>query len=123
MYVLPETLYSTDGTFDDSVLPPGPLPLIMSFQPPRWTRKVPPNYPDQALGEDDQGDVSVAVTIDATGKTNDITVVTSSGHSSLDGAAVDAARVSGFGPPVMPAALGGKPTSMRFVIDYTFTME
>lgn len=122
-YVLPDALYSTDGTFDDAVLAPGPLPLVMPFQPPRWTSKVVPNYPDLAKEDNDQGAVTVAVTIDATGKTSDVNVVTSSGHRSLDDAALDAARASSFGPAIMPAALGGKAMALRFVIDYTFALD
>lgn len=122
-YILPQALYSTDGNFDDTVTAQTPLPLIVYFQPPPFVHKAQPDYPVSARVNNLQGEVSVAVTIDATGKTTDATVVSSSGYQSLDDAAANAARASGFGTPMLPAALGGKPIAMRLVIIYTFSLD
>lgn len=122
-YVLPEALCSTDGTFDDAASAPGPLPIAMVFEPPAFIYKIAPHYPDDAKDQHLQGDVTVAVTIDATGKTTDAMVVTGSGYRYLDDAALAAARGSGFGPFIMPVALGIKPAAIRFVIIYSFRLD
>lgn len=122
-YILPPALYSTDSSFDDTMPALSQLPLITFFQPPDFRRKFEPDYPNAAKDNNLQGDVSIAVTIDATGKTTGVSVVSSSGYRSLDDAAANAARASGFGPPVLPAVLGGKPIAMRFVIIYTFSLD
>lgn len=122
-YVLPQLLFSTDSAFDDTVPALSQLPLITFFQPPDFSRKVEPNYPAAAMDNNLQGDVTVAVAIDATGKTTSVTVMSSSGHRLLDYAAADAARASALGASVLPAILGGKPIAMRFVIIYTFSLD
>jgi protein TonB len=60
---------------------------------PRPTKLVPPFYPPTAVGD---GLVVVEVHVDAKGKTDDVSVVRSSG--AFDGAALDAARQWAFEP-------------------------
>ncbi|MEO5812490.1 MAG: energy transducer TonB [Rhodanobacter sp.] len=62
------------------------------------TKAVPPNYPPVALRSRQSGWVVVAFTVDAEGRTRDITVVGSQPHRLFDSAAIDAVRRYQFTP-------------------------
>ena len=84
-----------------------------------FVRKGVPEYPELALEQHVEGQVTIRVTIGPDGRVEDATLVRSSGSKLLDDAALDAARTSTFRPPLV----NGVPTARDYLIVYTFSLE
>lgn len=84
-----------------------------------FIRKTEPAYPELALEENVEGQVTVRVTIGPDGRVEDVVLVTSSGSRLLDDAAIEAAETSSFRPPLE----NGVPTTRDYLIIYTFTLD
>ena len=85
-------------------------------QQPRLLSAISPTYPYAARAEHVQGDVSVDILIDDTGKVANMTVV--SGPTLLRQAAIDALR----GRKYAPAMLDGKPTIAHIIVVIHFQL-
>jgi len=97
--------------------PSGPIEATdASFLP---GGKVEPEYPDMARDQNIQGDVTIRITIDATGAVIDAEVSSSSGSSLLDDAALKAAKASKF----RPYLVNGVPQKQDYLIVYTFDLN
>ncbi|MEO6913881.1 MAG: TonB family protein [Candidatus Baltobacteraceae bacterium] len=99
--------------------PPAPTPAARCAVPYRdavATNKVPPDYPEMAR-EQNLGVVTVLVkvTVGASGSLTNATVQQSSGNSSIDNAAVAAARASSYSPKIV--------NCLPVAGDYGFTAE
>ncbi|HWR38738.1 MAG TPA: energy transducer TonB [Patescibacteria group bacterium] len=66
--------------------------------PPRLLDKTEPSYPAEARNQGIEGTVGVRIDIGENGRPNDCQVVRSSGHASLDNAALTAVRQWRFAP-------------------------
>ncbi|MGO9308807.1 MAG: energy transducer TonB [Spirochaetia bacterium] len=98
-----------------SVVPASAAVLIL----PRPRAEILPTYPGSARRAGFEGLVKVAATVDATGAVTTTEVLVSSGHASLDTAALEAVRRALFAP----ALQGGKPVSSRIVIPIRFRLQ
>jgi TonB family protein len=96
--------------------PPMPPPVDSSSgaQQPRLLWSSAPIYPDAARAEKVQGDVSVDLMIDETGKVAGMTVL--SGPKPLRQAALDALRHRQY----LPAMVDGTPTTTHIVVTLHF---
>jgi len=86
--------------------------------PPRAESLVQPAYPEEARKEGVEGKAFVEVTIGADGAVLGCSLVTSSGNSYLDSAAVNAARSSKFAP----GTRDGKPVEMTIGVPFQFKL-
>ena len=84
-----------------------------------FVRKGVPEYPELALEQHVEGQVTVRVTIGPDGRVEEASLALSSGSKLLDDAALDAARTSTFKPPLV----NGVPTTRDYLIVYTFSLE
>ncbi|HXW50812.1 MAG TPA: energy transducer TonB [Candidatus Acidoferrales bacterium] len=84
----------------------------------RFTHQVPPDYPAIAKDQGVQGTAVVFATIGPDGKVLSAHIDQSSGNKMLDDAALEAARESGFEPPI----IDGKPATETYRLVYTFTL-
>lgn len=84
----------------------------------RFTHQVPPDYPAIAKDQGAQGTAVVLATIGPDGKVISAHIDQSTGNKMLDSAALDAARGSGFEPPI----INGKPATETYRLVYNFTL-
>jgi protein TonB len=86
---------------------------------PSYLERVQPVYPPQARRLRQEGVVVLTVYIDAEGSLERVEVTQSSGHRSLDEAALAAERRSRF----RPATVGGRPVPCQAEVPYRFELE
>ncbi|MDP0490592.1 MAG: energy transducer TonB [Verrucomicrobiota bacterium JB023] len=87
---------------------------------PSLTNRVPPNYPSSARRSGQEGTTMISATITTSGKVSSPRVVSSSGHRSLDSAAVRAVKKWRF----HPAKNGlGQPIAHQVNIPVTFRLN
>jgi TonB family protein len=84
----------------------------------RFTHQVPPDYPAIAKDQGAQGTAVVLATIGPDGKVISTHIDQSSGNKMLDDAALEAARQSGFQPPI----INGKPATETYRLVYNFSL-
>lgn len=84
----------------------------------RFTHQVPPDYPAIAKDQGVQGTAVVFATIGPDGKVVSAHIDQSTGNKMLDSAALEAARASGFEPPI----INGKPATETYRLVYSFTL-
>lgn len=89
------------------------------FATPHPLNEITPVYPKSARRKGQEGDVSIAVTLDANGCVATAEVATSSGNPALDSAALDAARKARFSIPPD----GAPPLPRSFAIDISFRLK
>ncbi|MGA2639487.1 MAG: energy transducer TonB [Spirochaetia bacterium] len=87
--------------------------------PPRPRAEILPTYPRTARRSGLEGVVKVAAMVDASGTVTSADVLATSGHASLDQAALEAVRRALFSP----ALQGGKPVPCRIVIPIRFRLQ
>jgi periplasmic protein TonB len=100
----------SDSSLSGGPEAPAPLRKSSGVQQPRLLSAATPIYPLTARAEKVQGDVSVDLLIDETGKVASMNVL--SGPTLLRKAALDALRTRKYSP----AMLDGKPTSAHIVV-------
>ncbi len=61
-------------------------------------KTIKPDYPREARQRGEEGDVGLEISIDARGRVETVSVVSSSGYADLDAAAVRAAQKARFNP-------------------------
>ncbi len=88
------------------------------FIPPTTRTAILPTYPRSARRSGLEGVVKVAAVVDESGKVTSAEVLSSSGHGSLDQAAVEAVRRAAFDP----ALQDGRPIACRIVIPVRFKL-
>lgn len=86
---------------------------------PSYLTRTQPAYPAQARRLQQEGVVVLTLYISAEGRLDRVEVTKSSGHRSLDEAAVAAERKSRF----RPATLGGRPVPCKAEVPYRFELE
>lgn len=96
-----------------------PLKVEGEVQRPEALHKAPPVYPEEARKEKLEGNVVLKIVINEQGHVQDPAVETSSGHESLDQAALDAVSAWTF----KPATLKGKPVAVFYTITIRFSPE
>jgi TonB family protein len=84
----------------------------------RFTHEAKPDYPDVAKEQNAQGTAVVLATIGPNGNVLSARIDQSTGNKLLDGAALTAARESGFEPP----KINGKPATETYRLVYTFAL-
>jgi TonB family protein len=84
----------------------------------RFTHQVPPDYPAIAKDQGVQGTAVVFATIGPDGKVLSAHIDQSTGNKMLDDAALEAARESGFQPPI----INGKPATETYRLVYDFSL-
>ncbi len=84
----------------------------------RFTKQVRPDYPEVAREEGAQGTAVVLAVIGPSGNVLSARIDQSTGNKLLDGAALSAARNSGFEPP----RINGKPATETYRLLYTFSI-
>jgi TonB family protein len=84
----------------------------------RFTHEAKPDYPDVAKEQNAQGTAVVLATIGPNGNVISAHIDQSTGNKLLDGAALTAARDSGFEPP----KINGKPATETYRLVYTFAL-
>ena len=89
------------------------------LDPPRPRVAIVPVYPRSARASGLQGTVKIAALIDESGALVSAEVLASSGHASLDRAALEAVRQARF----EPALLGGKAVLCRLIIPIRFQLN
>ncbi|MEM9696620.1 MAG: TonB family protein, partial [Myxococcota bacterium] len=98
---------------------PSPEPDPNALRPPKLKTFVEAAYPADLRAKGIQGNVELALTIDAEGRVTEVTVLTSSGEEKLDEAAVGAAKAFIF----EPAQRGDSPIASRIRYTYRFAIE
>lgn len=96
-----------------------PLPFWKVERKPQELHRVVPTYPEMARSAGIEGRVVIAVVIDTTGSISSATVMSSSGNSMLDAAAMDAARGFRF----TPAYQRDRPVPVQTAIPFSFRLE
>lgn len=96
-----------------------PLNVEGDVQRPEVLYKEPPVYPEEARKTRLEGQVVVKTVIDEQGNVKDPVVESSSGHDSLDQAAVEAVSAWRF----KPATLHGKPVAVFYRLTINFKAE
>jgi TonB family protein len=84
----------------------------------RFTHQVQPEYPAIAKDQGATGTAVVLATIGPDGKVISAKIDQSTGNRMLDEAALDAAKASGFEPPI----INGKPATETYRLVYNFTL-
>jgi TonB family protein len=84
----------------------------------RFTHQAKPDYPDVAKEQNAEGTAVVLATIGPDGHVLSARIDQSTGNKLLDGAALAAARESGFEPP----KINGKPATETYRLVYTFAL-
>jgi protein TonB len=79
----------------------------------------PPRYPELARRRGEQGRVMLRVSVSADGKPIEVGVAQSSGHETLDQAAVTAVKQWRF----VPASQGGRPVAAVAEVPVTFRLQ
>ena len=96
-----------------------PLRVGGDVQRPEALQTTQPVYPEEARKEKLEGITVVKTVIDEQGIVRDPSIETSSGHASLDQAALDAVSTWRF----KPATLKGKPVAVHYSITIRFTTD
>lgn len=96
-----------------------PLKVEGDVQRPELLHKVEPVYPEDARKDRLEGKVIIKTVIDEQGRVQDPAVETSSGHASLDQAALDAISTWTF----KPATLHGKPVAVVYRLTINFKAD
>jgi TonB family protein len=96
-----------------------PLKVEGDVQRPQALHTTQPVYPESARKEKLEGNVVLKIVINEQGHVEDPAVETSSGHESLDQAALDAVSAWTF----KPATLKGKPVAVFYTITIRFSTE
>ena len=91
----------------------------LGLTPPRPRAEIVPAYPRSARASGMQGTVKIAALIDESGALISAEVLASSGHASLDRAALEAVRRT----PFEPAVLQGKAVLCRLIIPIRFQLN
>jgi protein TonB len=102
--------------------PPAPPPPPANVAPSvdiSYKNRNPPKYPIQAIRQGHQGEVILAITINAAGEVVDVKVQKSSGYRELDRAAEDAARHWRFNPGIQ----NGKPSGGVVLVPVNFSLS
>ena len=109
---------SSNRVSERPVLTAAPDSPIVTFEP-RFLSYQPPTYPRLAQQAGLEGEVILQVRIDAKGTPDEVTVVRSSGTSSLDAAAVEAA----YGCQYVPAKqeTTAVPFTVRYLVAFRLT--
>ena len=94
-------------------------PTTVGLTPPRPRTEIVPAYPRSARASGLQGTVKIAALIDESGALVNAEVLASSGHASLDRAALEAVRHARFAP----AVLRGKAVFCRLIIPFRFQLN
>jgi TonB family protein len=108
----------TDWQFDDRAVKFGPAVMGSVVTVPKFLHQVQPQYPEKAKERGSQGEVTVAVILDESGKLIDGWVIKSSGAALLDDEALTAAKASTYDAPTSE----GHRIAGVFTIEYSFTM-
>lgn len=96
-----------------------PSVAVPVFVPPRPLADIVPKYPLNARRAGFEGVVKVIVDVDERGEVTAVRILTSSGHSSLDQAVLDAYRAARYAP----AFQHGKPVAGTDVWSYRFRLK
>jgi len=96
-----------------------PLKIEGDVQRPQPLHTVDPVYPEEARKNRLEGKVIIKTVIDEQGKVQTPTVEGSSGHASLDQAALDAVSTWAF----KPATLHGKPVAVVYTLTINFKAD
>jgi protein TonB len=78
--------------------PPKPVDKVVQITDADYVRPLEPEYPEEAADRGIEGRVVVKARILPSGEPGEVLVETSSGHSSLDGAAIQAVKAALFRP-------------------------
>lgn len=97
--------------------PPEPPPKPVTVVPPKQTKFVQAPYPPEAEAQGLQGEVTLVLEIDRTGKVTKATVAKPLGHG-FD----EAAQAAALGFEFEPATRDGKPIPVRIEYHYRFTL-
>jgi protein TonB len=89
------------------------------FEKPKRLRQNEPSYPATLKAQGIEGDVTVSVSIDATGQVTSVSIVRSSGQPAFDQAAQQAARAERF----TPAVRDGRPVAFTLTYSYRFRIQ
>lgn len=112
------TAAAQDGVRRDDRPPPQPATQPTLTRPPELVEAAPPEYPPEAAAAGLEAEVTVRISVDATGAVTDVQVVTPVGHG-FDEAAVAAARAYRF----RPAEWDGKPGPIVVETTIHFQLE
>ena len=104
--------------------PAEPVPAVAPKQakidaPPKPRKTIRPDYPKGARQRGEQGDVVLEIRVNAAGIVDRVDIVSPSGFSELDDAAVRAARAARF----MPAKPGGSAVASTARLTLTFKLK
>ena len=108
-----------------SIPPPSPpAPAVAPKQakidaPPKPHKTIKPDYPKGARQRGEQGDVVLEIRVNAAGIVDRVDIVSPSGFSELDEAAVRAARTARF----TPAKSGGSPVASTARLTLNFKLK
>ena len=111
-------LLQTAWKFDDHAVILGSQVPASLVSDAKFTHRVHPNYPEKAKENGIQGQVTIEILLDQTGRLVDSWVVRSSGDS-LDQASLTAAKASTYGAPTAD----GQPIVATFTIYYVFELR
>ena len=105
-------------------LPSPPAPAVAPKQakidaPPKPRKAIKPDYPKGARQRGEQGDVVLEIRVNAAGTVDRVEVVSPSGFSELDEAAVRAAKAASFAP----AKSGGSSVASTARLTLTFKLK
>ncbi len=89
------------------------------FEKPKRLRRNEPAYPATLKAQGIEGDVTVSVSIDASGKVTGVSIVQSSGQAAFDRAAQQAATEERFSPAVRD----GHPVAFTLTYSYRFRIQ
>jgi protein TonB len=92
---------------------------VVPPRPASGASNPPPEYPPASRLRGEQGRVTLLVQVDPLGEVRDLSVLGSSGHAALDGAALRAVRRWRF----EPARQGGTPIYATVTVGITFQLE
>jgi protein TonB len=107
------------GSATSAAAPGSTTVAVPSFIPPRPLSEILPKYPLSARRSGFEGVVKVTAVVDESGAVTSADVLSSSGHASLDQAALQAVRQARFAP----ALQGGKPIQCRIQIPIRFQLS
>lgn len=96
-----------------------PAPLVAPSFSASYLQNPPPAYPNLARRQGHQGKVVLRVLVSAAGAAEQIEVRSSSGHTALDRAALEAVKRWRF----VPARQGDQPVAAWVLVPITFTLE
>ncbi len=104
--------------------PSPPAPAVAPKQakidaPPKPHKTIKPDYPKGARQRGEQGDVVLEIRVNAAGIVDRVDIVSPSGFSELDEAAVRAARTARF----TPAKSGGSPVASTARLTLNFKLK